>query len=249
MDQPQSAAMVCPYLGLPDDDGSHFSFADLAHRCWAKMAGKPERIALEFQSTACLAGRYQGCGRYRAADRPVPAWHPAAVDSPALANRLRSPRRQTPSRAYGVVALAVVAALALLTWVVFVGLGHTPGSSAPTNFGAGIASPSASPPPSRAPATPVPATAAPATPTPSPTATASPTPTASPSPTPEITLGPTATPAPPSPTPLVHTVARGETLRYIARLYGVTVDEIVAANELADPNRIYIGQQLVIPTQ
>ena len=47
--------------------------------------------------------------------------------------------------------------------------------------------------------------------------------------------------------PVIHVVQRGETLTGIARKYGVTVAAIVEANDLADPNRIYAGQRLVIP--
>lgn len=45
----------------------------------------------------------------------------------------------------------------------------------------------------------------------------------------------------------LHTVARGETLFTIARRYGVTVQEIVNANALTNPNLLQPGQQLVIP--
>jgi LysM repeat protein len=44
-----------------------------------------------------------------------------------------------------------------------------------------------------------------------------------------------------------HTVQSGETLGLIAAQYGTTVDAIVQANGLSDPNYIYVGQQLVIP--
>jgi LysM repeat protein len=47
---------------------------------------------------------------------------------------------------------------------------------------------------------------------------------------------------------VVHVVKRGETLFSIARHYGVTVEAICAANNIADPSRIYAGQRLVIPT-
>ena len=45
----------------------------------------------------------------------------------------------------------------------------------------------------------------------------------------------------------VHVVQRGETLYRIALRYGTTVQALVAANNLANPNLIYRGQKLVIP--
>lgn len=45
----------------------------------------------------------------------------------------------------------------------------------------------------------------------------------------------------------VHIVRWGETLSRIAAQYGVSAQAIMAANHLADPNRIYAGQQLIIP--
>jgi LysM repeat protein len=44
-----------------------------------------------------------------------------------------------------------------------------------------------------------------------------------------------------------HTVARNETVGGIARRYGVTAGAIVAANGLANANRIFIGDVLTIP--
>jgi nucleoid-associated protein YgaU len=44
-----------------------------------------------------------------------------------------------------------------------------------------------------------------------------------------------------------HTVQRGETLASIAAVYGVTVEAIVAANGITDPDLIAVGQELVIP--
>lgn len=46
---------------------------------------------------------------------------------------------------------------------------------------------------------------------------------------------------------VTHTVKAGETLSSIAALYGVTVDAIVQANNIANPNLIHVGQVLIIP--
>lgn len=45
-----------------------------------------------------------------------------------------------------------------------------------------------------------------------------------------------------------HTVAAGETLSQIARRYGTTTRAIVDANQLSDPDRVRVGQQLTIPS-
>ncbi len=45
----------------------------------------------------------------------------------------------------------------------------------------------------------------------------------------------------------VHVVRRGDTLYSVARRYGTTVNAIVRANGLRNPNWIYVGQRLVIP--
>ena len=56
-----------------------------------------------------------------------------------------------------------------------------------------------------------------------------------------------ATPAPAAPAARVHTVRAGEHLTGISRRYGVTIAAIAKANRLADPGRIFAGQQLTIP--
>lgn len=62
--------------------------------------------------------------------------------------------------------------------------------------------------------------------------------------------------APPEPEPAeveytgvttVHVVERGQELGLIARQYGVDVQSIVSLNDLANPDLLYIGQELIIP--
>ena len=47
---------------------------------------------------------------------------------------------------------------------------------------------------------------------------------------------------------LFHTVQRGEYLGQIAELYSVTIDQILQANNIANPNTVYPGQDLQIWT-
>jgi LysM repeat protein len=54
-------------------------------------------------------------------------------------------------------------------------------------------------------------------------------------------------PSPPDEQYLVHTVTRGDTLSSIAKRYGVTLREIIEANDIEDPKHIREGQRLVIP--
>lgn len=92
---------------------------------------------------------------------------------------------------------------------------------------------------------------------PTPTATRTPKPTFTPSdvvvatttlpPEPTSIVEPTTAPAP-SPTPITHVVQPGETLSEIARMYGTTVEAIVQANNLDNPNAISEGQVLLIPS-
>ena len=51
-----------------------------------------------------------------------------------------------------------------------------------------------------------------------------------------------------SATPAIHTVRSGETLGQIARLYGTSVKVLAEANGLANPDWIYSGQSLAIPS-
>jgi LysM repeat protein len=94
----------------------------------------------------------------------------------------------------------------------------------------------------------------PGTSTSTPTSTPTQPPAATPTATPGTTLAgtPDVTPAAtPSPTatagPKYHTVELGDTLAKIARAHGVSSADIVAANNLASADLIYVGQRLVIP--
>ena len=78
--------------------------------------------------------------------------------------------------------------------------------------------------------------------TPSPTATPNPTET----PNPTVTPKPTATPGQ-CPTTIPYIVQRGDTLSRIADSLETTVAELASLNKLQNPDRIYVGQRLLIP--
>lgn len=67
-------------------------------------------------------------------------------------------------------------------------------------------------------------------------------------PSPPASPEPAATPIPRDPgEPLVYQVQAGDTLAVIASIYGVTIDALMAANDLVDPDTVIIGDQLLIP--
>ena len=65
-------------------------------------------------------------------------------------------------------------------------------------------------------------------------------------------VAPTGTPPPPVSTPApraaTHTVASGENLYRIALRYGLTTAQLAAANGILNPNSVYAGQVLRIPS-
>jgi hypothetical protein len=70
--------------------------------------------------------------------------------------------------------------------------------------------------------------------------------------TPSPSVAPTATPEPtpvPAPTPQVYVIKEGDTLTKIAQANGLTLDELLAANQdtITNPNRISVGDEIVIP--
>ena len=72
---------------------------------------------------------------------------------------------------------------------------------------------------------------------------------ASPSPVATVAITPTPLPTePPGPTPTVYTVVNGDTATRIAAKFGITVDQLMAANpQVKNANKLKIGDQLVIP--
>ena len=74
-------------------------------------------------------------------------------------------------------------------------------------------------------------------------------PTATPTPTAAVAT-PTPDPTPiPAPTPQVYVIKSGDTLSKIARAFGLTLDDLLAANKdtIANADRIVVGDEIIIP--
>lgn len=83
-----------------------------------------------------------------------------------------------------------------------------------------------------------------APPTPAPTSTAR---TAPPEHVPESSPTPSSTSTPDVPELTYYTVQAGDTVWDIADHFGISVQELVDANQLVEPDRLQPGQQLIIP--
>ncbi len=56
-----------------------------------------------------------------------------------------------------------------------------------------------------------------------------------------------ATPLPMQPEPNVYVIERGDSLEKIAKSYGTTTAELQKLNNISDPNRVQIGQKILLP--
>lgn len=69
-----------------------------------------------------------------------------------------------------------------------------------------------------------------------------------PAPAPATAAAPAASASHPAVAGNTHTVARGETLTSIAKMYKVTVDDLQKANHIEDGRKLQAGQTITIPT-
>lgn len=58
---------------------------------------------------------------------------------------------------------------------------------------------------------------------------------------------PEGVPSLPSPTPVIHIVQAGDTLSGLSQRYDVPVEDIIAANQIENPNFLQLGAELTIP--
>jgi hypothetical protein len=261
-----SERATCPYVGLPDDPSTRFSFASPAHRCYAR--GKPSSIGLGHQGAYCLSSDFPMCDRYPAAPiaaspaapAPAPALAPAATPSRPIAGPDAGP--ETPARSRWIIAPATLASIVAVVLVfgasVMFGLANSGflvspggGSSAQPSSGLGAA---------RSPAAGSSSSATIGDPTPSALPSDGPTLSPSGSPKPEKTPKPTTTPKPatnrfalltkcPSTSNCwIYRIRSGDNLYSIANYFGVSLDAVKARNPWTQTEGLKAGRQLLIPT-
>lgn len=244
---------VCPYL-LATSGEWRSSSASRDHRCHA--VAPPAVLATEKQRRLCLVAEHVGCSTYRAATAvlqeagspaaaPRPLHRPVTKTAPLVLDRGRiavsMPGR--PELGVGQGGLVAIMAVAFGALVV-----ARLGSGGPGIVPGGAGS-DGSPRPTSA------ATAPAAAETTEPTVTEAPERTlvpseAEPTPTAEATATPRSTPRPTAgapETPATYTVKSGDTLSGIAGVYGTTWQELAELNNLEDPRRLRVGQELKLP--
>ena len=230
---------VCPLLGLAGERGVTIDGVDAAHRCFAEAP--PAALDRRMQAQLCLTDAHARCERYLAFASRTGATRPGR--SPIADGFVSTRLLLAPQPAWRGMAGRARGA----RWTPWVVVGS--GVAAIGIAGAAIAGPllgEEGPPAAAASRTPI------ASPSPSPTPRITPTPSPSPSPTARPTPSPTIVPETPAPTPAptpvqTYTVAQGDTLAAIAQRFGTSVEALQAANGIADPDEIVIGQVLVIP--
>ena len=220
-DNPADFLQGCPYLGLVDDLKTQALFVTSAHRCFA--AGDVAVVSFEHQEQFCRSALFTTCSTYRDAK--------AGADDGSLTDVAE--QTKPDQRAKAGVAVALAAAGAGLFLFVLPGgsqddsLSQTP--RPPSSLIQASASTKESKLAQLAVAPPAVATITSTSPTSLPSPSSVPVPTA----VAELT-------------PREHLIVSGETISSIAELYGVTVQELMQANDL-DDTLIFAGRSLLVP--
>jgi LysM repeat protein len=241
---------ICPLLALASDRHTVVDGPDPGHRCHANDENAAIDRARQLQ--LCLSEAFPRCERFRDHLERFgdPRIAPLAAGGRFVQTRLiirpepvwagLSPRRgpgRWPRLIGAVAAVVLIGALGVAT---------ASGAFGSDPLGGLVSTPT----PSASASEEILAAARTPRPSSTPVETASPSPTASPSSTSPATATPSAEPTPSPAAPpaqRTYTVAAGDTLGLIADRFGTTVEALMAANGLSDPDHIVEGQLLTIP--
>ncbi len=223
---PADYQLACPYLGLDRDRSTHARQPSPLHRCYRKPNQTLVPVEL-YQTRFCLSSAHASCRLLGDPD--------LRIDSRRKAQGpIRAVGAGTASRLTGAVRTMGLAGLLLL----FAGSAGLAVAQFLSSAGTSANAPSAAPPamaepsPASAGTVAVTATAFSSTPL-APTATAPP------------VLTPTSSPTPARPGRYV--VKPGDSYSMIARIHGITIDELLAANHRTTADQLFPGDVLTIP--
>jgi len=228
---------ICPFLALEADLRSAMAGYDPEHRCLAR--DDPQPLDRATQRARCLTDEHRNCEWYlqgsaalakqRRAPRPAP-------DARFISTRLVL-EPDDGWRPMGMAARPLRRRRLAMSGATLLVLGAAGAALSTSGFGLMTAASLPTPEPSTAPVG---------------SATARPTPSPSAVPTVKASVSvATASPRAPTPsprnTPRTYVAQKGDSLSTIAARFGVTVQALMAANGLANPNLVNVGQVLVIP--
>lgn len=242
-DQEDLKTYHCPFLGIPNDATTHYTYPSRLNFCYTPE--RPAAIRFEHQQAFCLGARYAECPVYRV--QGLTTLPPSIRGADPI-----------PSSYWNRNVLATfigLLVLGLISLLLFVILPKTNANSLTTL---------PSPTPIRLTATPEPSLTtalafgvSPKSPTPSPTPTQSPTATFTPTST--STSTPTFTPTYfPSPGPAfgtpfgsdpafaIHLVKAGESFTGIAAIYNTTPDVLAAINPVNQGQTLWVDRPIVV---
>ena len=210
---------VCPLLGTRANPDTHFAYATLENRCYAHHRVSP--LTLDEQETYCLSGNHRNCRFFLA--------HQARLAATQVAEeRMEAASAPVQTRHPNPLWFLVAALGFVFLCGVLIALSGLPQNIALAMTPAPTATPTRTPTRTNTP-TPLPPTGTPIPPTNTPSAA-------------------TATPSLlPSATPIIYIVQAGDTPGSIAAKFGITAQQLMAANGITDARTLRTGQRLVIP--
>ncbi|HNB54110.1 MAG TPA: LysM peptidoglycan-binding domain-containing protein [Anaerolineales bacterium] len=242
-DQETPETYKCPYLGIPDDATTHYTYPSRLNFC--HMPERPSPIQFDHQQAFCLGIRHSECPVYRVQG--------LTTLPPSIRGIDPTPPSFWSRNAFA--ALVGILILALVSLLLFVILPQPNSDSAATFLSPTPLKFTETPEPSP---TPVPAFGlSPKTPTPSPTQTHTPTVTLSPTATdtPTSTFTPTYFPSPgpgfgtpfgANPAFAIHMVKAGESFTGIAALYKTTSEVLAAINPVNQGQTLWVDRPIVV---
>lgn len=231
----QASGQSCPCLGLAGDPDTKHNAPAPEHRCYVSSPVK--EMTEDHQASFCLTGRYEECPVWLAAEDEI---EQEAAEGVAPDKRDARRQMEVTILRTALVAVGALSLLLVLFALIIFSAPRTEGATSGQMASQGTTGQATAP-------------------TTAPTAVLTPVPAglsgdlSTPTPEPEEVMPVKEPPAPSEAEPASGAVTRsyvvkqGDTLFSLARAHGVTVEAVLEANGMDDPNFIFSGQTLQIP--